>query len=79
MPWEKKEIVGKNRVKYDPETETYSCRISIGDKEPLSFKDMQKAMNRAVLGILGRWVKEEGKRQDKELTDVLFWFEEGVN
>lgn len=72
-----RERVGANRVKYDPENETYSCRISIGDKEPLSFKDMKSAMNRAVLGVLGRWVKEEGERRDRELTDILFWFEEG--
>lgn len=67
-----------DRVKFDPETRTYSCRIEIGQKEPLSPKAMKGAMNRAILGVVGRWVKEEGKRRDEELTDILFWFEEGL-
>lgn len=76
-----KQRMKRSPVTFDRETKTYSCRIVIGDKDPLSPKNMKVAMNRAISGIMGRW-RQEQIRQLKldllnEVTDTLFWFEEG--
>ena len=64
---------------YDPETKTYSCRISIGNKEPIPFKDLRGVLNRVILGVTGNLIKKEIiPRKERELTDILFWFEEGI-
>jgi len=62
---------------YDPKTRTYSLRISIGDKEPLSFEDMRVAVHRAIGGTTGQLVRLIAEKRDIEFTDTLFWVEEG--
>lgn len=61
-------------IEYDPETNTYSCRITVGEKEPIPLEKLRGAMNRSIGGVLGRW----RKMREWEITDVLFWFEEGI-
>lgn len=61
------------KVVYDSKTKTYSARITIGEKEPLSPDDMRKAISKSIGGVLGRWRKEKLKQE----IDILFWFEEG--
>ena len=65
-------------IEFDPETKTYSCRISIGHKEPIPFEKMRGALKRAIGGTLGRWQQQKIAQDWKELTDLLFWFEEGT-
>jgi len=62
-----------SKIIYDPKTKTYSYQMTIGKKEPIPAKKMRGAMSKAILGLLARWQE----LQVKELTDVLFWFEEG--
>jgi len=67
------------RFDYDEKTKTYSTRISIGDKAPIPARALKGAMSRAILGVTGCLLKEEIiPRKERALTDLLFWFEEGI-
>jgi len=65
------------KFEFDPKTRTYSLSITIGDKEPLSPEDMRTALHRAVSGATGQLVRQIEKDREAELTEILFWFEEG--
>lgn len=62
------------KITYDSETKRYSATISIGEKEPLSPKRMMSGLKRAIPSVISIWCRE----RDRELTDMLFWFEEGI-
>lgn len=64
-------------IEWDPKTRTYTARISIGEKDPLPITKLKGALSRAMLGATGRLIKELERKAERELTDLLFWVEEG--
>lgn len=62
---------------YDKQTRTYSLRMTIGEKL-IPANNLKAALSRAILGTTAQLVRREIiPRQHRELTDLLFWFEEG--
>jgi len=62
------------KITYDPQTRTYSTKIVIGDKGPLSPRRLKSGLKRAIPAVISIWCRE----RDMKLTDLLFWFEEGI-